>query len=177
MGIKYQTERVWVKLTSFLRHVFIANKCKHKTKLKGEIHFFNHTSIMKMPLNKNGRPDYCLKCIAEMTIQCAWCKNPITIGSPITLYIPKKDFEIPEHAVRYTENNSKALVGCLGWDCADTGADICGHWMPPGEVERCPSPLEMCLMANQDEDGNMIIVNDTHDYPNSVSVHKFDSSY
>jgi hypothetical protein len=170
----YQLNILWIKATSFLRTTYVANKCGHETKKKGEIHFLGEISIMDMPLSENGNPDYCLGCIGDMTIQCAWCKNPIVIGSPITLYIPKENFEIPKHAVRY-ENPGKtrdSLVGCIGWDCADTGADIQGHWMPPGEVKRCMSPIEMCLAANQGEEENIVIVGDTADYPNSVTVHK-----
>ncbi len=172
MSIKYQAERTWLWLTFFLRHTFIANECGHKTKIKGKIEFFGRTSTMKMPLSKNDCPDYCLECIAKMTIQCAWCKNSIVIGSPITLYTPKESFEIPKHAVLYTEDDSKALVGCLKGSCFDLPDDMCGHWLPPGEVKRCPSPIEMLFMANQGEDKNMIIINDTDDYPNSASVHK-----
>jgi len=122
-------------------------------------------TIMKMPLTENGNPDYCLKCIGEMSIKCAWCGNPITIGSPITLHTPQKDYEVPEYAVRYTEGGSNALVGCLGWNCAYTGADMCGRWMPPGKVERMPSPLELCMAS-----GGVVIVGDTHD-PSTISVH------
>ncbi len=139
MKIKYQTERLWLNITYFLRPTFIANKCGHKTKIIGEIHYFNHTSIMEMELSKNGKPDYCLLCIAKMTIQCAWCGNPITIGSPITLFIPKKDFEIPNHTIAYQKDSLKKLVGCVHGNCIELPDDIQGYWMPPGKI--IPSSL------------------------------------
>jgi hypothetical protein len=72
--------------------------------------------------------------------------------------------------VRYTEDDSNALVGCLRWDCADTGADMCGRWMPPGKVERTPSPMELCLASIQTGQSSIVLVGNTHD-PSSISVH------
>lgn len=174
MNVRYQLSRLWFGATYLFRKVYVANKCGHKTKKKGVIHYFGEAGVMEMPLSENGNPDYCLECVGDMTIQCAWCKNPIPIGSPVTLYIPKEDFEIPEHAVRYENEGDErdSLVGCIGWECAASGADIQGHWMPPGKVKRCMSPLEMCLAGSQGEEVNMVVVSDTADYPNSASVHK-----
>ncbi len=116
-----------------------------------------------MPLSENGKPDYCLECIGNMTIQCAWCENLIAIGSPITLYTPAEGYEVPGHAVPYTENSSKAFVGCLGWNCADTGGDRAGFWLPDddgkGKVHRVPTAIET-LMSNPD--ATMLIIQDTH---------------
>ncbi len=142
MDIKYQIKRAWLNITFFLRPTFTANGCKHKTKREGEIHYFDHTSIMKMPLSKNGNPDYCLDCIARMTIQCAWCRTPITIGSPITLYTPK-DSRVPKHAVAYTKDNSKTLVGCTHQSCTLLPDDMSGYWTTPGKIilKEFPTPF------------------------------------
>jgi hypothetical protein len=115
---------------------------------------------MSMPLTGNGNPDYCLKCIAGMSIKCAWCENSIHIGDPVTLYIPEPTYVAPEYAVRFHED-PRCLVGCLGWNCASTGADRQGFWMPPGRVKRIPSPIEM-LMSSGDE-GKVVIVEDLSD--------------
>lgn len=123
---------------------------------------------MKMPLSDNERPDYCLECIGKMTIQCAWCDGPIYIGSPITLYTPKEGFVIPEHAIRHNENSREKLVGCMRRGCGEMVA-MCGYWMPPGEVARVPSPIELCLTT-----GKAVLVGDTDDYPGSVSLHDLD---
>jgi hypothetical protein len=89
-----------------------------------------------------------------MAIRCAWCGNVIFIGDPITLYTPaKKDFSIPEYAKIYTDKPLR-IVGCLRWDCAETGADRAGFWMPPGKVHRMPTAFEK-LMSN---DGKGIII-------------------
>ncbi len=172
MNIRFRIKKLWLVLSNPFKHTYTANICNHKTKLEGPMSDGKHTITMKMPLAENGNPDYCLKCIGEMSIKCAWCNNPITIGSPITLYTPKDDYDIPEYAVPYTENDSKALVGCLGWECAHSGADMCGRWMPPGKVERQPSPLELCMMANQGNEENMVIISDINNYPASASIHQ-----
>ncbi|MEI6627472.1 MAG: hypothetical protein WCL61_02660 [bacterium] len=117
---------------------------------------------MAMPLSENGNPNYCLDCIAKMAIRCAWCGEAISIGSPVTLYTPKEDYKIPEYATRY-QNNAKSLVGCLRWNCADSGMDRQGFWMPPGKVKRVPSPLEMALASGD----QVVIVSDLSD-PNNL---------
>lgn len=128
---------------------YMATICGHHTKRTGKISAFGHTVTTKMPINEEGSVDYCLDCIAKMAIRCAWCGHPIFIGRPITLYSPISDnFKIPEHAVVY-EREPLQLVGCLRWDCAETGADRAGFWMPgedgKGCVERVPTVYEMVL--------------------------------
>ena len=152
--------------TAPFREVHTANICGHKTHKKGFMLGGESTSIMEMPLAKNGHPDYCLDCIGKMGIRCAWCGEPITIWSPVTLYTPKKEFKIPDYAVAYGEGEQKALIGCLRWDCADTGADLCGYWVPPGVVKRISSSLEIAMQT-----GKMVMVGDTRNYPTSMSLH------
>lgn len=156
------------------RHNHTANVCGHLTKQKGVMKSPDGSqSIMSMPLADNGHPNYCLECIGKMTIQCAWCDNRIAIGDPVTLYIPKKGFEIPKHAVHYSsEGGQESLVGCLGWNCAESSADLCGRWMPPGVVQRVPSPIELCLHGMDGKGPNVVFVGDTHNYPASVSLHR-----
>lgn len=160
-------------LGDLFRKTHTANVCGHQTKQKGTmISPDGSKSIMSMPLADNGHPDYCLECIGEMTIQCAWCDNLIAVGDPITLYVPKQGFEVPKHAVRYNGDGHDSLVGCLGWNRAESGADLCGYWMPPGVVKRVPSPIELCLHGLDGKGPNVVIVGDTHNYPASVSLHR-----
>lgn len=143
--------KFWFFVSSIFKKTYTANKCGHKTKSKGVISEGDYTTTIQMPLEENGNPNYCLKCIENMSIQCAWCGDTIGIGSPITLYIPKDTFEVPDYAVSYTEGESKALVGCLGWECAHTGGDRAGFWLPDdegkGHVYRVPTAIE-AVMAN-----------------------------
>lgn len=148
------------------REVHTANICGHKTHKKGPMYDGKATSVMEMPLAKNGHPDWCLECIGRMSIRCAWCGEPIVIGDPITLGIPIDEFKVPDYAVKYREGEEQALVGCLRWDCADTCAELAGYWWPPGAVRRVTSPLEACLGT-----GKMVMVGDTRNYPASVSLH------
>lgn len=165
MNRKYLFKKAWFGFTNFFRPTLKGVVCGHETKRAGEIVVFGESSIMEMPVNEEGHPDYCLDCIAKMSIRCAWCGGAIKIGALVTLYIPQESFVVPEYAVCYQHGEHEALVGCLRWDCADTGADMCGRWMPPGNVERFPSPIELALQGN-----NMVIVPNVELYPKGVIV-------
>lgn len=128
---------------------------------------FQYTALKcghRMPRFGRLSNDYCLDCIEEMKIQCAWCNGPISIGEPITLYTPGTgDFQIPLHAVVFNKSPLQ-LVGCLRMDCAETGADRAGFWVPGeagrGKVHRVPTAIEAILGANVP---CAVIVNDTYD--------------
>lgn len=162
--ILYRLRVLWLAISYSSRKTYTANDCGHCTKKTGKVTSHGESHVVSMPLSENGNPDYCLDCIAKMSIQCAWCENSIHIGDPVTLYIPNESFKIPKHAVRYDED-PECLVGCLGWNCASSGADRQGFWMPPGRVARVLSPIEM-LMSSKNG-GEVIIVTDLSD-PNNL---------
>ena len=151
------------------RRRYTATKCGHQTKISGKINVFGRPAFMKMPKNDKGSCDYCLDCISAMSIQCAWCKEPIVIGEPITLYIPKKEFQVPPHAVIY-EKNPLQLVGCLSMRCAHSGVDRAGFWLPGengrGKVYRVATILEQ-LFAMDNPGG--VIVRDLGDIQEAVN--------
>lgn len=144
----------WLAISHPFRKTYATNVCGHSTKKTGKVMAHGESLVMSMTFSENSTPDCCLNCIAKMSIRCAWCGNPIHVGDPVTLYTPKKSFKAPEHAVRY----DSCLVGCLGWNCADSGADRQRFWIPPGKVARVPSPIEI-LMSKGDE-GNMAVFKD-----------------
>lgn len=150
---------LWLAFTYPIRRTYTANTCGHRTKKTGRIRAHGERIVMSIPLAKNGNPNYCLECIRKMSIRCAWCTHPIHVGDPVTLYLPQDSFEVPTHAVRYHENKDH-FVGCLRWGCAHSGIDRQGFWVPPGKVERVPSPLEVMLSANNDHECSAVIVND-----------------
>lgn len=174
---------LFLRLGSLSPLRYTAAKCGHRTKRSGSVSAFGCTITTKMPMNKNGSVDYCLDCIGKMAIRCAWCGDPIFIGNPITLYSPgpragffsskessevqrareQDDFVVPDGAAVYREN-PLTLVGCLGWNCADTGADRAGFWLPgengKGRVHRVQTAYEAILRAGEP---SMMIVGDTHD--------------
>lgn len=131
--------------------------CGHETRLAGIVKGQGQEVKMVLGRNKAGEIPYCFGCLGEKVIRCAWCGDPIFPGDPITLYAPKDvaNFTLREGAVLYDQEKTQ-VVGCLRWDCADTGADVAGHWTPDGVV-RCPRIIDI-LMANPDADA--IIVND-----------------
>ena len=125
---------------------YYAQKCGHLTALKGYIVVFGEKVLISLK-PKEGKVDYCLECIGKMAIRCAWCGRSIMVGEPITLYTPTNpNFKIPEYAVVYQEEPLQ-LVGCLRWDCADSGIERAGFWVAPGRVLRVLSPAEKLLAA------------------------------
>jgi len=113
-----------------------------------EKHFGKETEITFRSFKKE-ELEYCHKCLGEMSIRCAWCGEVIFIGDPITLYSPvKKDHKLPDYAVLYNKEENQ-YVGCLGWDCAQTGGDRAGFWVPPGKVHRVATAWET-LIQNPD---------------------------
>ncbi|HAT68472.1 MAG: hypothetical protein A2481_01425 [Candidatus Yonathbacteria bacterium RIFOXYC2_FULL_47_9] len=167
MNKKFLAKKVWIRITNPFRPTLKGAICGHKTKRAGEITVHDKSCVMEMPVNDDGHPDYCLSCIADMAIRCAWCGGTILIGKSVTLNIPSESFEIPEYAVRYKEDE-QALVGCTRWDCS-IGIDVCGRWMPPGVVERFPSPIELALQSEE-----MLIISDLTAYPDGVpSIPKY----
>ncbi len=149
MRISFYLERLLLAISHPFMKTYRANVCGHSTKKEGVCVSFGEKYTINMPLSENENPDHCLKCIGDMAIKCAWCGEPIYIGEPITLYSPEREsFKIPEYAVRYSEK-PVILVGCLRWDCALTGGDRAGFWMPPGKVLRVTSPIEMALSSGK----------------------------
>jgi len=165
-------------MIKLLKKKYIATKCGHKTCSKGTVNTPYGKYKTKMPVI-NDKVEYCLDCIGKMTICCAWCGGPIFIGDPITLYSPTKR---PKHLLKKgvitksdaERNNNQfkaggvvydektmSLVGCLRMNCADTGADRAGFWVPSddkireGTVHRIMSPIEQCMAT-----GKQVIVDD-----------------
>lgn len=172
MNISYWFFRLWLFVSYPFRTTYTASVCGHQTKLVGVINDGKEDCLMRMQVAESERPEYCLKCVGEMSIQCAWCGEPIVIGEPITLYVPRDGTGIPAPArvVPYIENGQMAYVGCLGWGCADSGADVCGRWMPPGKVERVPSPIEMMLASHANGRPCAIVVPNISRYPEGVTL-------
>lgn len=155
------TAKEWFLCLLKLRYK--ATKCGHYTKQSGSVSAFGQTIHTKMPKNKNCSFDYCLDCVSKMATRCAWCGNPIFIGEPITLYTPNTDFKIPEYAVIYSKDPLR-VVGCLSRDCADTGGDVAGFWLPgengKGHIHRVPTIFETMLSQ---EEPSVVVINNTHD--------------
>ncbi|MBI1833507.1 MAG: hypothetical protein HYR90_01650 [Candidatus Andersenbacteria bacterium] len=139
--------------------------CGHTAKWKTVLTIHGHSGVYA-PQSK--KPDWCPECWAKAAIKCAWCGNTILPGDAITLYIPtKEDFQIPEHAVVYKREPQVQLVGCLGWDCAMSGADRAGFWVMPGKVQRVMSPMEK-LMANGGLE--VVVENDLTDPAQAIPI-------
>jgi len=116
-------------------------ECGHETKVRDEVTAHGVTITTTIPI-KDGKTDYCHRCLETMSIHCAWCGRPIFVGDPVTLYVSTDDYAIPDYAVKHEDD---AYVGCLRGDCAETGADRAGFWYPPGQVKLDLSPLEAAI--------------------------------
>ena len=147
----------------YFRRKNILADCGHLTKKKDTVTAFDEVRLCEIPLNEDGSTLYCHHCLEEMAIQCAWCGLPIFIGDAVTLYSSiDKSEEMPDYAVRYGDY---AYVGCLRWNCVESGADRSGFLIPPGKVQRVLSPLEQCIQS-----GEMVIVGDVTDMSQAVLV-------
>lgn len=120
--------------------------------MEGAISALDETIHLRLPKEKP--PEYCLDCLENMTIRCAWCELPIFIGNPVTLYVSPEDIglKLPPGAVVYKEN-PRQVVGCLRMACAQSGADRSGFWVPGADgkavVLRVMSPLEETLSGRK----------------------------
>ncbi len=111
--------------------------CGHETLVKDRVSAFGASREVKVPV-VDGKTDYCHRCLEKMAIKCAWCDGVILIGMPITSYVAKKNFVLPEHSVWFDEEQ-RLPVGC--GRCAEMGpADWTGIWAPPGKVKE----IEFC---------------------------------
>lgn len=154
-NIQYRLNVLWLTISYLFRKTYTANVCGHQTKKTGQVKYRDESHVVAMPFSGNGNPDYCLDCVSKMSISCAWCEKFIHVDDPVTLVSPEKSFTVPEYAVRYDKDES-CIVGCLRWNCADSGVDRQGFWMPPGKVARVPSPIEI-LMSGGNEDKAVIV--------------------
>lgn len=138
-------------------------KCGHKAKKRTFIKFEDGVEGLFI---LNGL-EYCPQCFKAAAIKCAWCGKIIVPGDPVTLYTPTgQDWKLPKGARIYKEKPRLQVVGCLRWDCADTGADRSGFWVMPGRVERVASPMEMAMASN-----DVVIVSDLSDMNKAIPIH------
>jgi hypothetical protein len=149
-----------------------AFKCGHQSVLEKDVLVFGEMRTTNL---SEDDLDYCPDCLAAMAIRCAWCGGIILPGDPITLYVPSKpEFMIPEHAVKYGEPPSgyshPRLVGCLGWDCAESGMDRSGFWIPPGKVQRVASGTEILLGRAEAGIDEPLIINNLSDPRNAIPL-------
>jgi len=173
-SVLFSFEKVWVLLSSPFSKTCTATTCGHKTKARGFMNDDDYTSVITTPLAENGIPDYCINCIGNMSINCAWCGNLITIGDPITLYLPQETYQIPNYAVPYTRSDTKnALIGCLKWRCPKNPNDRAGFWVlgenGQGTVRRTQTSFAV-PMGNPDPP--MITANDLPTAINSMLTGK-----
>ncbi len=125
-------------LTAFLcPQPGIGSVCGHRFFTKGIILVLGE----ELKYSYAAKRDYCPECEGKMAVPCTWCRKPIRIGDMITLYSPGPTFSAPSGAVIYSEAPLR-LVGCLRWNCADSGADRAGFWVHPGKVHRVPTAYE-----------------------------------
>jgi len=143
-------------------------ECGHEIKSrKGKVRAFGETIETTVPVDEQDVTAYCHACLSTMAILCAWCGKPIFIGDPVTLYTPRNGNYKPPEGSRIYREDPLQLVGCLRWECADSGADRAGFWYPPGEVYQVLSPLEQCLRS-----GTVIAVSNVGDMEEATRAKK-----
>ena len=128
-------------------------KCGHLTAHCGRVRAFGCETITTMRPHDGDVFPYCLECVEAMAIPCSWCGRTIFIGDPITLYTTTDRRGRHEMPLFYRED-ANAVVGCLRMNCADSGADRAGFWVPnkngKGMVERIPTVFEHIIRSNSE---------------------------
>lgn len=143
----------------------ILAKCGHPAKRSDRVSAFGHSQETIIFPESGQAPDFCHRCLEKMAIRCAWCGGTIFIGDPITLYSPSQsDYRPQENSAKHSDNPLQ-YVGCLGMDCAQSGSDRSGFWVPPGRVHRVMSPLEIAMTT-----GRAIIVGDLGNMRRGISL-------
>ena len=134
-------KRIWLGIIDMVSPA--TAKCGHAMTRVGVVDLHDETHQFEYSGDPNESP-CCWDCFAKMSIQCAWCGEPILIDDPITLYTPRDTTDVAAHAVVY-QKDPLQLVGCMAWECASTGADRAGFWttLENGEpgVKRVLSPI------------------------------------
>lgn len=143
--------------------------CGHRARKIGRISAFGET-IKTTIRPKDGKIAYCHECLTDMAIRCAWCRKPIFIGDAITLYSPvnEDELKIDDSFVVYIKDPLQ-LVGCLRPNCAETGGDRAGFWVPPGEVHRVQTAFG-ALMG--DASAKAVIINDVQSSNSKTEIIK-----
>lgn len=163
----------WNRLRVRWQGKALSRSSQQLTNIKGSVSAFGETRDVSLKIEDDGTVAYTLDELSNMVIRCAWCGNPIFPGDPITLYSPDEGFQIPDYAVVYNQD-PLMLVGCLLWDCADTGADRGGFWVPDetkpghGKVHRVLSALEQIHLNMQRGDESPIIIHDITDMGEAI---------
>ena len=119
----------------------ITAECGHETVLRGMAKAFGTEKEYQLR-EEGGKAPFCLKCLGDAAIRCAWCGKAIFPGDRVTLYTPtekgfiKTQFVKAAYAVVHSEGKegdaSERLVGCMV--CALKPEDIKGFWLYPGRV-------------------------------------------
>ncbi len=153
----------------------VARYCCHPVKkAEGRVHAFDEWTDTTMPKNEQGGYDFCLQCLGQMAIRCGWCDRPIFIGDPITLYFSRDPYLWVAPTVAIFRFEHMERVGCGRTDCAESGVDYVGVWVPTGVqregrwlggVKRRVSILDVVMANNQS-----IIVSDLSQVPTLPGV-------
>ncbi|MCR4279154.1 MAG: hypothetical protein NUV78_00205 [Candidatus Zambryskibacteria bacterium] len=126
-----------------------ARMCGHRTRLSDFVDVFGEHTKVQISLGDAKQPQYCIRCLGKMSIQCGWCEKTIHIGDPVTLYTPAEDFSgvrLSKHAHIY-ETLPLQIVNCMRRGCAMSDGDRLGFWQAgdsgEGYLMRVPSILEV----------------------------------
>lgn len=127
----------------------ITAECGHPARRRDRVSAFgeNRSLTIMPPFGK--APEYCHACLEKMAVCCAWCGQSIFIGDPVTLYSPRDPNYRPKDGSHKHQDNPIQYAGCLRMNCAQSGSDRSGFWVPPGRVHRVPSPLEIAFATGK----------------------------
>ncbi|HWH07234.1 MAG TPA: hypothetical protein VNU47_01770 [Candidatus Paceibacterota bacterium] len=120
-------------ITTMFSKQSVARFCCHAVaSAEGRVEAFDDHTVTTMPRNEQGGYDFCHACLGKMAIRCGWCERAIFIGDPVTLYMPSHPYVWFSPDVTFMSFDNQTVVGCGRTDCAHTGADYAGFWVPAG---------------------------------------------
>ena len=98
-------------------------------------------SFINLSRNADGSVDWCLDCVAQMTIRCGlpMCERPIFVGHPVIAYCITREMELSPHAT-VVGVNPRFVLGCTYLECARSGRGRTGYWVtgPGGKGRYTP---------------------------------------
>ncbi len=110
------------RLSIHLSRIYPAAKCGHTSKQADIIRLNGKNYLVSLFVTRE-KVALCHECLKKTAIICAWCRQPIFIGSSVTLFSPKSSkFSFPKGSFIYKEK-PLLLVGCTRNTCFNPEQD------------------------------------------------------
>lgn len=141
---------------SLFSEKMIASKCGHKTKLFGKT---GHGSWLGLPLEEDGAPLYCIKCLEGQAVKCIHCEELIYVGEQIqlmTIVSTDKDEGLFQKLEVVVSGKKVGEAYPVCENCTEYML-ISAHLHPDHKADYFGSTLEAMMHGN----GSAVLISDT----------------